>query len=604
MKVKYDFSGYATRNDLRCTDGVTIRHNAFKDNNGKRVPLVWSHKHDSPENVLGHADLENRDDGVYAYCAFNNTDLAQKSKLLVQHGDIDSLSIWANKLTKSGSDILHGDIIEVSLVLAGANPGAVIDAPIIHSDATGEGIYSETEAAIYTGETFDPREIEIEHSDEKEESSEEKVEHSDDIDHSDDKQEESKVAKEDKTIEEVYNSMTDEQKMVLEYMVSEALKEKTDDEIDEEENDEMKHNIFENINETKESEDYISHDDMQEILKDATRCGSMREAFISHGIENIEWLFPKHKLLNNTPDFVKRDTGWVGNFMNGVSKTPFSRIRSIFADITADEARAKGYTKGNKKLEEVFTLLRRRTGPTTIYKKQAIDRDDVIDITDFDVVAFIKGEMRGMLDEEIARAAFISDGRSGADNDKIEETAIRPIWKDDDFYNIKARFAMASGDTSDNRAKKFINSAIRARKYYKGSGDPTLYCTEDILADILLLEDLNGRTIYESVAQVATKLRVKEIVTVPVFENKTREVDGVEYTLHGIIVNLKDYTIGADKGGAVNTFEDFDIDYNKQKYLIETRCSGALTKPYSAITLESYETSSSTTTEETVTEGE
>lgn len=578
MKVKYDFSGYATRNDLRCSDGVTIRQNAFKDNDGKRVPLVWSHRHDSPENVLGHADLENREDGVYAYCKFNDTDFGKKSKLLVQHGDIDSLSIWANKLTRSGSDILHGDIIEVSLVLSGANPGAHIDVPILHGEE------SETEATIYTGETFNPKEIEIEHSDEDEkEKPEDKKESEDKVEHADGKSE--------KTVQEVYDTLNDEQKSLLELMVAQALDEsKASEKDNKEENDEMKHNVFDVEKET--NEDTISHSEMKEIIADGKRLGSMKESFIQHGIEDIEWLFPKHKLLDTPPQWIKRDDGWVAEVMNGVSKTPFSRIRSLFADITADEARAKGYTldrdNPKRKSEEVFTLLRRRTGPTTIYKKQKLDRDDVIDITDFDVIAWIKGEMRGMLDEEIARAILVGDGRSTASDDKIDELCIRPIWKDDTLFTINATFAMAAGDTSDNRAKKFINAAIRARKDYKGSGNPVLYCTEDILADILLLEDLNGRTIYESVDQIKTKLRVSKITTVPILENQTREVSGVNRTLHGIIVNLKDYTVGADKGGAVNMFEDFDIDYNAQKYLIETRCSGALTKPKSAIAIESY----------------
>jgi len=578
MKVKYDFSGYATRNDLRCSDGVTIRQNAFKDNDGKRVPLVWSHRHDSPENVLGHADLENREDGVYAYCKFNDTEFGKKSKLLVQHGDIDSLSIWANKLTRSGSDILHGDIIEVSLVLSGANPGAHIDVPILHGEE------SETEATIYTGETFSPKEIEIEHSDEDEkEEPKDKKESEDKVEHADGKSE--------KTVQEVYDTLNDEQKALLELMVAQALDESEASEKDnKEENDEMKHNVFDVEKETNENT--ISHSEMKEIIADGKRLGSMKESFIQHGIEDIEWLFPKHKLLDTPPQWIKRDDGWVAEVMNGVSKTPFSRIRSLFADITADEARAKGYAldrdNPKRKTEEVFTLLRRRTGPTTIYKKQKLDRDDVIDITDFDVIAWIKGEMRGMLEEEIARAILVGDGRSTASDDKIDELCIRPIWKDDTLFTINATFAMAADDTSDNRAKKFINAAIRARKDYKGSGNPVLYCTEDILADILLLEDLNGRTIYESVDQIKTKLRVSKITTVPILENQTREVSGVNRTLHGIIVNLKDYTVGADKGGAVSMFEDFDIDYNAQKYLIETRCSGALTKPKSAIAIESY----------------
>jgi len=590
MKVKYDFGGYATRNDLLCSDGVTIRRDAFKDNDGKRVPLVWSHNHDDPENVLGHGILENREDGVYVYGKFNDTERGLHAKSLVQNGDIDSLSIWANKLKKSGSDVLHGDILEVSLVLAGANPGAMIDAPILE-----HGEESETEACIYTGEVLDSEEGEtdIEHSEETKESKDKQ----DSSDKKEEKMKKEEIKHEDtskdsdKTVEEVFNSMTDEQKAVLYMMVDAALEEENNDE-SKEDDDEVKHNAFDES--TKDNENVISHAEIEAAIKDAKKHGSMKESFIAHGIDNIDYLFPDPKTLNNPPAFIKRDTGWVAKVMSKVHKSPFSRIRSIFANITADEARAKGYTKGNRKTEEVFTLLKRKTGPTTIYKKQAFDRDDIVDITDFDVIAWIRSEMRIMLDEEIARAILIGDGRSSASDDKIDETHIRPIWTDDDLYTIKAQFALAATDTSDDKAKKFINTAIRKRKLYKGSGSPDLYITEDMLCDILLLEDLNGRTIYETVDSVARKLRVNEIIEVPVFENQTREDKGVTYTLEGIIVNLADYNVGADKGGEVNMFDDFDIDYNKQKYLMETRCSGALTVPYSAIALESYAASSST----------
>ncbi|MCD8159446.1 MAG: HK97 family phage prohead protease [Clostridiales bacterium] len=564
--MKYDFSGWATRNNLRCSDGRIIRKDAFKHDDGQTVSLVWNHQHNSPGNVLGHALLENREEGVYAYCTFNDTPLGQHSKLLVQHGDITALSIYANQLKQMGSDVLHGAIREVSIVLAGANPGAYIESVISH------GAESEEEAVIYTGE-----DIKLFHAEE-----------------SSGKDEGEKMSKEKteskgsgKTIGDVFDTLTEEQKTVVYALVGQALQEQKSggkDEEDEEDEEEMKHNVFDEG--TAQQTDVLSHSEMAAIFADAKRYGSLKDSIIAHGIEDIDFLFPDARNVTQTPQFIERKRTWVPKVMNGAHHTPFSRIKSLFADITADEARARGYTKGNKKIEEVFTLLKRTTTPTTIYKKQKLDRDDVVDITDFDVVAWLKTEMRGMLDEEIARAILVGDGRSTADDDKINESNIRPIWTDDDLYAIKTTIT-PSEDTDDAKAKAFIRACIKSRIDYKGSGTPTLFTTEDMLTDCLLMEDSIGHVIYESVDKLATTLRVKEIVTVPVLENLSRtDSDGNTLDLLGIIVNLSDYNVGADKGGAVNMFDDFDIDYNAQKYLIETRCSGALIKPYSAIALE------------------
>jgi HK97 family phage prohead protease len=549
---------------LRCSDGRTIRRNAFRDQDGTRVSLVWNHKHDEPENVIGHADLENRDDGVYAYCTLNDTPKARNVKALIEHGDIASLSIYANQLKQVGSDVLHGTIREVSVVLAGANPGAVIEAVLEHS-----GEESTEEAIIYSGDC----DIEIVHADKSEE--ENTIEHSDG-----NKEENMADNTNEKTVGDVVNSMTEEQKNVMYALIAEALEEKGSDE----EDNDVKHNVFEN----DVPEETLSHDAMMEVITDAKRYGSMKESALQHGINDVEYLYPEDHVLNTPPAFIKRDTGWVGTVMNGVKHTPFSRIKSMFADLTEDEARAKGYIKGKMKKEEFFGLLKRSTAPTTVYKKQKMDRDDVVDITDFDVIAWLKGEMRVMLDEEIARAVLIGDGRLASSDDKIPEDHIRPIWKDEALFTIKANVTYAENATDDQKAKAFVRAAVKARKDYKGSGNPTLFTTEDVLTDLLLLEDLNGRVIYESVDKLATALRVNKIVTVPVMENQTREDSETSKTMKllGLIVNLADYTIGADKGGAVNMFDDFDIDYNQQKYLIETRCSGALIVPYSAIALE------------------
>lgn len=570
--MKYDFSGWATKNNLKCSDGRTIMRDAFKGNDGQTVPLVWNHQHNDPLNVLGHAVLENRENGVYAYCKFNDTEAGKNAKMLVEHGDVKALSIYANQLKQKGGNVEHGVIREVSLVLAGANPGAFIDSILRHGEASDE------EGVIYTGE-----EIELYHADEKvqnEVKGEQKVEDN----------------KKEKTVQDVVDSMTEEQRNVMYALIGQALEgaEAQHSNINDEGDDEMKHNVFENDNQN--NNDVLTHAEMEAILRDAKRCGSLKEAVLQHaegdliydtyGIkpnadgEGISMLFPEYKNLNNVPEFIKRDTGWVAQVMSGVHHTPFSRIKSMFADIREDEARALGYMKGDLKKEEVFSLLKRTTDPQTIYKKQKLHRDDVVDITSFDVVAWIKAEMRMMLEEEIARAILIGDGRLADDDNKIQQQHIRSIANEEELFAIHKQLIVAEGQ---EKGKAFIQTVLRARKEYKGSGSPDLFTTEDMLVEMLLLEDKNGRVIYESVDQLARALRVDKIITVPVMENaktlKGKKIDG-------IVVNLKDYNVGADKGGAVAMFEDFDIDYNAQKYLIETRCSGALVKPFSAIVIE------------------
>ena len=582
---KYDFAGWATRNDLKCSDGRTIRRDAFKDCDGKTVPLVWNHNHNDPNNILGHALLKNRPEGVYAYGKFNDSESGRTAKLLVDHGDISSLSIMANQLKQNGGNVLHGVIREVSLVLAGANPGAFIDTVVAHSDDTDEMAIIYTDEYIEHGEDLEMEESEV---DEKMTTTEvtEEITHADDDSKTDDSAE---------TVADVFNTLTDKQKNVVYALIGEALGGDDEDEDDEdettEEESEVKHNVFDKDTEIREDENVLSHEAQMEIIGDAKRYGSMKESALAHGIDDVEWLFPDYKELNNPPTFIQRDMAWVSKVMNAARHSPFSRIKTTFADITEDEARARGYIKGKMKKEEFFSLMKRTTDPQTIYKKQKMDRDDVIDITSFDVISWLKSEMRMMLNEEIARAILVGDGRLASDDDKIQENHIRPIWKDEDLYTIKARVTPtgtgASGAvTDDDKAKAFIRAAIKARKDYKGSGSPVLFTTEDMLTDMLLLTDEMGRDLYTSETQLATKLRVREIVTVPVMENLSRTSGSDELALMGIIVNMTDYNIGADRGGAISMFEDFDIDYNQQKYLIETRCSGALIKPYSAIALE------------------
>lgn len=563
--MKYDFSGWATKNNLKCSDGRTILRDAFKHNDGQTVPLVWNHQHNDPLNVLGHALLENRESGVYAYCKFNDTEAGRNAKMLVEHGDVTALSIYANQLKQKGGNVEHGVIREVSLVLAGANPGAFIDSILRHGESSDE------EGVIYTGEK-----LVLVHADEK--SQNEK------------KEEEKKVAEgKERTVQDVVDSMTEEQRNVMYALIGQALEGADVKHSDEYENggeDEMKHNVFEHEN-NQGANDTLTHAEMEVILRDAKRYGSLKESCLQHGIEHIDepgYLFPEFKNLNKEPEFVGREMGWVGKVMASVHRTPFSRIKSLQADIREEDARALGYMKGDLKKEEVFTLLKRTTDPQTVYKKQKLHRDDVLDITDFDVVAFVKKEMRMMLEEEIARAILVGDGRLPDDDNKIMDTHIRSIANEESLYAIHHNVVVEDKSDAEAKAKAMIRESLRARKDYKGSGEPTLFCSESVLTEMLLLEDANGRVIYDSVAKLATAMRVKEIVTVPVMEGaqnlaKTKNV-------LGIIVNLRDYNVGADKGGQVSMFEDFDIDYNAQKYLIETRCSGALIKPFSAIVLE------------------
>ena len=559
---KFDFSGWATKANIRCSDGLTIMKDAFKHNDGKVVPLVWNHDHNDPFNVLGHAMLENREDGVYAYCTFNeDTEQGRNAKSLVEHGDVVSLSIFANKLKKQGENVVHGEIREVSLVLAGANPGATIESIIRHGEESDE------DAIIYMNEG-----ITLNHA-------EEKVE----------EKEDTKMAEEkkDKTIAEVFDTLNEEQKTAVYAIISQVIDDPGEEEDDEEEEKpEMKHNVFDSETNNEET---LSHDAMTTIINDGKRYGSLKESFLAHadeyGIKTIDYLFPEATNLNPTPEFIKREMGWVSTVMNGVHHTPFSRIKSMFADITEDEARAKGYIKGKLKKEEVFSLLKRTTNPTTIYKKQKLDRDDVVDITDFDVIAWLKSEMRMMLDEEIARAILVGDGRLSSSDDKINEDCIRPIWKDADLYTIKRTMTVASAADKDI-ASDFIDEVVRGMADYKGSGSPICFMTEALLTECLLLKDKNGIRIYKDVNEIATAMRVSRIITVPVMEGLTRTSGSDTLTLKAIVVNLNDYNVGADKGGSINMFDDFDIDYNQQKYLIETRCSGALTKPHSAIVLE------------------
>lgn len=570
MERPYDFSGWATRNDLQCADGRVIRRDAFKDCDGIKVPLVWNHDHATATNVLGHALLENRKDGVYTYGWFNETEKGQIAKELVNHGDITQLSIYANKLKQVGHDVVHGAIREVSLVLAGANPGAKIEETMVHSEDSEFG----DEGVIYTGEP-----IQLYHSEEAAEETEEALEHADS------KPDEREEKMNEETVQDVVDSMTDKQRRVMYALIGMAADRKeTEKKEDDEEETEVKHNIFE----TDEAQgNTLSHSEMQTIISDAKRYGSMKDSFMAHaaeyGIESIDMLFPEPKTMNNPPEFISREMSWVSKVMNGVHHTPFSRIKSVFADITEDDARARGYIKGNLKKDEVFTLLKRTTTPTTVYKKQKLDRDDAIDITDFDVIAWLKSEMRMMLDEELARAILIGDGRLSSSDDKINEGNIRPIVSDADLYTIKKKVTVKTSATDPEKAKAFIRMAVKSRKEYKGSGSPTLFTTEDWLTECLLLEDTTGRRLYADENALRSAMRVSSIVTVPVMEGVKGPGSG---DLMGIIVNLNDYNVGADKGGAVNMFDDFDIDYNQMKYLIETRCSGALIKPYSAIVLE------------------
>ena len=608
-KQNYDFCGWATRNNIRCSDGRTIRMDAFKENDGMIVPLVWNHNHNDPYNVLGHALLENRSDGVYAYCTFNETDQGRNAKALVDHGDVNALSIYANQLKQKGGDVIHGLIKEVSLVLAGANPGAKIETVVMHSDEDdSEELYIICEYADELEHSDEDSEENIETEEEKpmEIKQETPVENEQVIEHAEEKEE---------TVQDVIDTMNEKQQKVLYALVGAAMAAEENDNENNEEDAEVKHNVFDN--ETKEEANVLTHSEMTEIIKNAKRAGSMKAAFEDAGIESINYLqhddpvtpkygvenpygimgkaadvnslgvdalFPDARNYTQTPQWISRNMEWVSKFLNAASHSPFSRVKTMFADITEDEARARGYVKGTLKKEEVFSLLKRTTEPTTVYKKQKMDRDDVIDITDFDVIAWIKAEMRVMLNEEIARAALIGDGRVAGSDGKIDESHIRPIWTDSDFFTIKT--LVTAGADSNATAKNIIKAAVRSRKNYKGSGNPVLFTTEDILTDMLMIEDTTGRVIYDTKEKLCNALRVRDIVTVELMENQSRSDNGTTKNLIGIIVNPRDYNFGADKGGAINMFDDFDIDYNQMKYLIETRCSGALVRPYSAIVLE------------------
>ena len=588
MGATYDFSGYVTKNDLQCSDGRIIRHDAFKSCDGQTVPLVWQHVHTDPMNVLGNVLLENRDDGVYGYGSFNETDAASNAKLLLAHGDINAMSIYANQLKQQGPNVIHGTIREVSLVLAGANPGAFIETIAFEHSAEGE---EPEEAIIYSGEDLSLAHAEAETKEEKKEEAKPMAEEK----------------KADKTVQEIFDELNEEQKNVVYALIGQAI-EDTKKEISENEGEnEVKHNVFDN--EEQNGANVLSHADMQAIFADAKKCGSLKEAVenaldggtlmhsidttgmevatgnSTYGFNDPSMLFPDYKSLNNPPAWISRDMGWVQKVMSGVHHTPFSRIKSVFANITEDEARAKGYLKAHEKKTEVFSTLKRTTDPQTIYKKQKMDRDDIIDITDFDVVAWIRGEMRVMLNEEIARAILIGDGRLPDSEDKISVEHVRPVVEDVPLFNIKHAVEVPGDATPAEIAEATMDEAVRARKQYKGSGNPTFYTTEDALTEMLLLKDGIGHKLYKSEAEVATALRVKEVVTVEPMENHTITINNTDYDLIGVIVNLDDYNVGADKGGEVNMFDDFDIDYNQQKYLMETRISGALVKPYSAITL-------------------
>lgn len=632
MREKFDFSGWATRNDLECSDGRIIRKDAFADDDGKTVPLVWMHQHNDPENVLGHAMLVNEKDGVRAYGVFNNTDMGKLAKELVSNGDIKYMSICANKLKQDGSNVLHGAIREVSLVLAGANPGALIDNPMLqHSDGTTE--YELEEAIIYSGFELchaDDDDDKDEESDKEEEMKKDKTVQDvlatfneeqkqllyylvgtaagadDGLDENEDEVKHADSDKSGNTLKDIFETLNEEQKNVLYFLVGKA-KEEADGKATNEEHDEdddegedeeksMKHNVFE---QDHDDTTVLTHADMSAVLADAKRCGSFKQALesyaentLQHSINDIQMLFPEEKnVTDGAPAFVKRDDAWVTTVFNNVHKSPFSRVKTVFANITEDDARAKGYIKGKQKKEEVFGLLKRTTTPQTVYKLQKFDRDDVIDITDFDVVAWVKGEMRVMLNEEIARAVLVGDGRASGAEDKINEQNIRPIWKDDDFYTIHKSVTIAPAATNYDKAEAIIEAALRARKDYKGSGTPDAFFDPDTITTMLLAKDTTGRRIYNSIADLASALRVKNIYEVPVFEGLVRtDTESKKHTLLGIIVNLTDYNIGADKGGSVNLFDDFDIDYNKFTYLIETRCSGALVRPYSAIVIETAPT--------------
>ena len=592
MAIDYDCSGWATKANTRCYDGLTIAPDAFKECDGKTVPMVYNHDHSSVDNVIGHCLLKNRPQGVYCYAKFNDTDTGRTAKACVENGDLNAFSIYANGLQKVGKTVKHGFIREVSLVLAGCNPGAIIDEVVKHS---ADEDYDEGEAFIYNDEG-----LSLTHGMDPDGNPLEDLTHSADSGNAvtDDKvtQEEAKMADEknmskEETVADVFNTLTEKQKNVVYAIIGSAMASEKDD--DGKEDTTVKQNVFDH--DTTETVLKHSIGDINAIIKGAKSSGTMKAAFensditgeelayLSHGIDNVEWLFPDDKVLDNPPRIIDKDQTWVGKVMSAVHHIPFSRFKSMFADLTEEDARAKGYIKGNFKKEQVFGLLRRSTSPTTIYKKQKMDRDDVIDITSFDVIAWLKSEMRQKLNEEIARAILIGDGRPAASEDKVDENCIRPVFNDADLFTVKVQVSTTGLTAVEDKYQAAIKSILRARKEYKGAGSPTLFTTEDALTEMLLLEDTIGHALYADEAALARKLRVSNIVTVPQMEGMKGAKGG---DLFGIIVNLSDYTVGADKGGAVSMFDDFDIDFNAMKYLIETRCSGALTTPYSAIAVE------------------
>lgn len=590
INFDYDFSGWATKANVKCFDGLTIAPNAFKDCDGKVVPVVWNHDHSAPESVLGHALLQNRKEGVYAYVKLNDTSSGQTAKACVDNGDIDAMSIYANGIQKAGRTVMHGMITELSLVIAGCNPGALIDEVVKHSadgtetDSSEAYIYTDSGLSLKHG--LDPDDNPLE---------DETLQHLDNSSETNkDEKGESKMADaNEKTVKEVFDTLTEEQKNVVYAIIGSALDEgkggESDDKGDGEEDNTM-HHCFENDN----GGTVLKHslDDINGIIATASKHGTLRDAFLdagitgdelAHSIENMDYLFPDDHNLDTVPRIVDRDQTWVDKVMNSVHHVPFARVKVMFADLTEDDARAKGYIKGNYKKEQVFKLLKRSTTPTTVYKKQRFDRDDIVDMSTMDVVGFVKKEQRGKLNEELGMAFLIGDGRDDASDDKINELNIRPIFNDDDFYTIKVVVQPGTNANEDAKAKATIKSIIKARKEYKGSGSPTFYTTDDVLTDMLLLEDGIGHPLYADEAALARKLRVKEIVTVPRMEGRKGAKGG---DLLGIVVNLADYTVGADKGGEVNMFDDFNIDYNQLIYLIETRCSGAMTTPYGAMAIE------------------
>ena len=612
-KENYDFSGYATRFNIKCSDGRTIRPGAFKKNDGVKVPLVWNHNHSSVDNVLGHALLKEREDGMIALCSFNDTEDGKRAKKIVEHGDIVSLSIFANQLKQdSHLNVTEGNIREVSLVLAGANPGAFINNVFMHSadgtivkDESGNAVIDEESAEIYIPDgdiklahssednsTEEENNMENEH--ENNQTSQEETEEEENLQHAESEDENDDEDEGDETIGEIYDTLNPKQKKVVNVIVGQAVAEALNEakSNSKEDKEDMKHNAFDNeINVIKHNDDgtdektTLSHEDAVKIIsdaKDGSGNGSLKQTFLAHGITNIENLFPEAQAAGK-PETVSRDMEWVGKVMGSVSHSPFSKVKSMYFDITADAARAKGYVKGTQKVEEVIVALKRQVSPQTIYKLQKLDRDDLIDITEFNAVAYIKDEMRVMLNEELAGAILMGDGRAVDDPYKISTEHIKPVWGDDSVYTVNR---VLEESQEEPFAKTFITDIIRSRKEYKGSGNPVLYTTEDMVTEMLLLEDKMGRPLYDTMEKLKTKLRVSEIITVEPMEGKNRKDTSFQYDLLGVLVNLKDYRVGATKGGEVSMFDDFDINFNKYEYLIETRCSGALTKPYSAVTFE------------------